>query len=64
MDLLTEVNDVLLERAGISLDVAKGVKQEQSELQLATVSKQIDTIWNRKVSLILYFVDSYYSFSL
>ncbi|XP_022688477.1 exosome component 10-like isoform X2 [Varroa jacobsoni] len=48
VDLLTEVNDVLLERAGISLDVAKGVKQEQSELQLATVSKQIDTIWNRK----------------
>ncbi|OQR75978.1 exosome component 10-like [Tropilaelaps mercedesae] len=48
VELLTEINDILLERAGISLDVARGVKREQNEIQLATVSKKIDTIWNRR----------------
>ncbi|XP_028968527.1 exosome component 10, partial [Galendromus occidentalis] len=47
VDQLTEINDVLLERAGIELDVASGVKRD-SDIQLTTVTKKIDTIWNQK----------------
>ncbi|XP_064459624.1 exosome complex component 10-like isoform X2 [Ornithodoros turicata] len=51
-DLLTDVNDMILERVGNNLDEADGIKKKQSDVVLTTVStsRPIHTSWNKKTN--------------
>ncbi|CAN7986364.1 unnamed protein product [Ixodes hexagonus] len=51
-DLLTDVNDMVLERVGNHLDEADGIKKKPEDVVVMTVSasRPIHTSWNKKLS--------------